>query len=112
MQHLNLLWYEVVGQDIHARNIAAWTVKARHEAGLNRVDAAGENNWNGRGRCLSRLCGGKIVSCCNYTHIATNQVSGQIRQLTEVVFSPTIFNRHIAVLHITRFTETPAKCAN
>jgi hypothetical protein len=52
--HLQALWSELVVEEHHAGDIAAWTVDARHDAKFDRVGAGRENDRNGGRRGFSR----------------------------------------------------------
>src|SRR5262249_9786468 len=84
--------------------ITARLVKAADEVLCDRIAAHEEDNWNGGGRRLRRVC---RVNPGRYNHCdsALNQIGGERGQSIIVTLRPTVFDGYIPPLLIPGFGE-------
>src|SRR5262249_20557291 len=84
--------------------ITARPVKASDEVLCDRIAAHEEDNWNGGGRRLRRVC---RVNPGRYNHCdsALNQIGGERGQSIIVTVRPAVFDGYIAPLVIPGFGE-------
>src|SRR5262249_54192245 len=88
--------------------ITARLVKAADEVLCDRIAAHEEDNWNGGGRGLRRVC---RVNPGRYNHCdsALNQIGGERGQSIIVTVRPAVFDGYIAPPLIPGFDEAPAE---
>ena len=104
-QPLRCDFYDQLG---HACHIAARPIQAGDEAELNRICARFEDDRNGLGR---RLCSqrGRSSGRGNHRYLTMNQIGHHRRQPIKLALCPAVFNRHVAALNITVFSQSFAK---
>jgi hypothetical protein len=88
----------------HARDIAAWPVKAGDEAKAHRVTTRLEDDRNGRGPSLGRKRR-RSSGRGNHGDLTMSQISHQRRQLINSVLCPAILNYDVAPIDVAGFTQ-------
>jgi hypothetical protein len=91
-----------------ARDVAARPVEAGHETKLNRVAAAGENDWYRRGDRLGRQRRTAIRQ--DRGDLTADEIGGQSGQSIGLLLGPAIFHRHVLTLDVACFLQTIAEC--
>src|SRR6516225_8538834 len=82
--------------------VATRTIEAGDETHLDGVAPADENDWDCRGRCLSRSCR-RSVGRSDHCHLTAYQIGCKIGKLVVLVLRPAILNRHILALDVATF---------
>src|SRR6516162_7072861 len=108
MQELKTLRGQRPGESGDPGQIAARSIKAGDEVLCDWVAAHEEDNRNGGGRRLRRVC---RVNPGHYNHCdsALNQIGGERGQSTIVTVRPAVFDGYIAPLLIPGFGEALPK---
>jgi hypothetical protein len=84
------------------REVATGTMQASDQAAPDRVGAAHEDDWYGRGRCLGD----------NDGHLLTHEIGGESRQSIVLAVSPTIVDGDVLTFDKACFIETLANDCN
>jgi hypothetical protein len=90
-------------------DVATRPAEAGDEAGLDRVYANAEDDWNRRGRCLRRKCRGSTHRD-NDSHLTAYEIAYQHGQLIVVALGPAILDDHVAALDIAGFAQSFTDC--
>jgi hypothetical protein len=95
-------------EQMHPGHVAAWSVKARHQAGLDRIKAGDKDDGNRRGRSFGRERGGRAERG-DHRHIAPDQIGSHGGKPIKLTLRPAIFNGDVAAFEITRLAEAAAE---
>ena len=83
-------------EERYPRKVATRLAKARNKAACYRIISSHENDWNGCGDGLGRLCRKTIAD--DYRHLAMDQISRETWQAIQVVIRPTILDYYVLAL--------------
>src|SRR5262249_36890508 len=108
MQKPELLRRQRARDQIKPCQIAARSVEAGDQAGLDRLDPSAEDDGNRGGRRLGRERGRTITGDENGDQ-AANQVRRLRRQAIVLTIYPTVFNRDVLALNIAGFGQRLAE---
>src|SRR5262245_58083217 len=91
-------------------DVAARLVEAGDETSLDRIEAAAEDDRNGRGRGFGRECRRYEVWRDDDGYPAADQIGRQFRQPIIVIVRPEVFDGHVLALDIASFAEPFSEC--
>src|SRR5215470_14891838 len=97
VQKLKALFSNLGGKTGDAREIAARTIKARHQAKLDRISARRKNYWYVPRRRFGSQCR-RSASCSDQRWPSAYQISGKRRQPFVIALRGAVLNRHVVVL--------------
>src|SRR5262249_23611426 len=108
---------EPLSPDLHAHeadtgDVAARLVEAGDETSLDRIEAAAEDDRNGRGRGFGRECRRYEVWRDDDGYPAADQIGRQFRQPIIVIVRPEVFDGHVLALDIASFAEPFSECCD
>jgi hypothetical protein len=84
-------------------DVAARPVEAGNQTRLDRVPAAAEDDRNCRRRGFRCECRWRAGRHSDDGHPATDQVGRQVRQASNFVSRPAVFDRHVLAFDVTGF---------
>jgi hypothetical protein len=102
MQKPELLRRQRAGNQVHAGQVAARTAEAGDQAGLDRLDAGVEDNWN-RGRRSLRRQRRRAVAGDKHGDLPASQFRRQRWQAIVFTLGPTVFDRDVLAFDIAGF---------
>jgi hypothetical protein len=90
-------------------NVAARSIQAGDETGLDWIASSAENDRDRPSRSLGFHYRSRALWCDNHRHAPTNQIGRQFRQSLIVIVRPAEFDRDIATFHEPSFAQTSAE---
>src|SRR5215831_13441068 len=106
---IKLLWHQHRRDTAYAGEVAPWSAETGDKARLHGVAARIEDDWDSRGRRLSRLCRGLAATGDNNRNLARNEIVDQLRQALIPTFRPSEFDRDVPPLDEACLTEALPK---
>src|SRR5437870_295180 len=110
MQYFKLLCGQQIGQEAHARDIAARAIEACNEAELDWVRADSEHDRDGGSRGLGCLdqCGAR--GDANKSDLTAHQIGGQRGREVVLPLRPAILNGDVSTLDISGSCQSVTEC--
>src|SRR5262249_17993388 len=103
---------QFVGKHVGPGGMAAGAGEAGDETSLDRIEAAAEDDRNGRGRGFGRECRRCEVWRDDDGYPAADQIGRQFRQPIIVIVRPEVFDGHVLALDIASFAEPFSECCD
>ena len=107
MQQLYSFRAELVGEEGHARQIAARPIEAGHEPACDRVLADNEHNGNGVGSGFGRLHRRSVAD--DHLRLAAHQISRQGRKSVQLIVGPALLDGDVLTFDKPGLFETLAQ---
>jgi hypothetical protein len=86
------------------------SVEAGDQSGFNRVLGDEKDDWDGRGRGLSRAGRRRAARSSEDGNSGVGELGRQCRQSLIAALGPSVFDRHVLALDIAALAQSAAEC--